>query len=60
MNIVGLVVTLLGFGIAFASLGVTAGVNGRMAMVLVGIVVSLVGSLGLINAHYQKTAVWKR
>jgi hypothetical protein len=60
MNIVGLVVTLLGFGIAVGSLGATTSVGGRMAMVLVGIVVSLVGILGLINSHYQKQAIWKR
>jgi len=60
MNIVGLVVTLLGFGIAVGSLGATTSIGGRMAMVLVGIVVSLVGVLGLINPHYQKHAIWKR
>jgi hypothetical protein len=47
MNFVGLVVTLLGFAIAVGSLGATTSVSGRMAMVLVGIVVSLVGILGV-------------
>ena len=29
-------------------------------MVLVGIVVSLIGIMGVINPAYQKNAVWKK
>ena len=29
-------------------------------MVVVGIVISLVGILGLINPAYQKNAIWKK
>jgi hypothetical protein len=60
MTFVGLAVTLLGFVIAFISLGVTDSTGGRMGMVLVGIVVSLVGIMGVITPAYQKTWIWKR
>ena len=60
MALVGLVVTLVGFGIAVASLGMSSSTGGRLVFVLVGIAVSLVGSLGIINQAYQKNAVWKK
>ena len=60
MALVGLVITLLGFGIAASSVGMTASTGGRLGLVLVGIVISLVGVLGVINQAYQKDAVWKR
>ena len=60
MTFVGLAVTFLGFVIAFISLGVTDSTGGRMGMVLVGIVVSLVGIMGVITPAYQKTWIWKR
>lgn len=59
MTYAGLAVTLLGFLIAFASLAVTPSVGGRMAMVVVGLVVSFAG-IGLINKAFQKDAIWKR
>src|SRR6185436_17351394 len=40
MTFVGLAVTLLGFVIAFGSLGITASTAGRLGIVLAGIVVS--------------------
>jgi hypothetical protein len=60
MTYVGLAVTFLGFVIAFISLGVTDSTGGRMGVVLVGIVVSLVGIMGVITPAYQKTWIWKR
>jgi hypothetical protein len=60
MAYVGLLVTLLGFLIAFASLGATASVGGRMAMVLAGLAVSLFGIIGLVNKAYLKDAIWRR
>ena len=60
MVIVGLAVTLLGFVLAVLSLGMTSSTGGRMGMVLVGIAVSLVGILGVLNGHYQKSALWKK
>ena len=60
MTFVGLAVTLLGFVIAFISLGVTDSTAGRMGMVLVGILVSLGGIMGVITPAYQKTWIWKK
>ena len=52
--------TLLGFVIAVASLGMSSSVGARMAIVLIGLVVSLVGILGLINPAFQKKAAWRK
>ncbi|HVW09862.1 MAG TPA: hypothetical protein VHC90_14835 [Bryobacteraceae bacterium] len=60
MAIAGLAVTFLGFLIALFSLSMTASVTGRMIMVLIGIVVSLVGILGLLNTAYLKNAIWRK
>ena len=60
MTFVGLVVTFLGFVIAFISLGVTDSTTVRMGMVLAGLAVSLFGIMGLITPAYQKTWIWKR
>ena len=60
MAIAGIVVTLVGFLIAAASVGIAGGTGARLLIVLVGIGVSLFGIMGLINPAYQKNAVWKR
>ena len=60
MTFVGLVVTFLGFVIAFVSLGVTDSVGTRMGMVLAGIVVSLIGIMGVLTPAYQKTWIYKK
>jgi hypothetical protein len=60
MTLVGLAVTLLGFVIAFVSLGVTESTGLRMAIVLAGIVVSLIGIMGVITPAYQKTWIYKK
>ena len=60
MAIAGLVVTLLGFVVAVASVGLTTANTVRGIIVLVGIAISLGGIIGLINPAYQKDAPWKR
>lgn len=60
MALVGLVVTLAGFVLAASSVGITASTTGRLGIVVVGIVLSLIGILGVINPAYQKNAVWKK
>jgi len=60
MALVGLIVTFAGFVLAAASVGISSSTTGRLGMVLVGIVLSLIGILGVINPAYQKNAVWKK
>lgn len=56
----GLLVTLLGFVLAVASLGVTSGVSGRLIMVLVGLAMSLTGIMAILNRAFLKNAIWRR
>ena len=42
------------------SLGATSSVGGRMVMVLVGIAVSLVGIMGVLNRAFLSKAIWKK
>lgn len=60
MAIAGLIVTLAGFGISVASLGMSSSVSGRMVIVLIGLAVSLGGIIGLINPAFQKKAAWRK
>ena len=60
MILVGLLLTFLGFVISFLSLAATSSVGGRLAMVLLGLVVSVYGTLGVLNKAYLKNAMWKK
>jgi hypothetical protein len=60
MIIAGVVITLLGFLIRVFSLGATSSISARMIMVLVGIAVSLVGIIGVLNRAYLSKAIWKK
>jgi hypothetical protein len=60
MTFVGLAVTFMGFVIAFSSLGVASSTGGRMGIVLVGILVSLIGIMGVITPAYQKQWIGRR
>jgi hypothetical protein len=59
MTLVGLAVTLLGFVVAFISLGVTESTGTRMGMVLAGIVVSLIGIMGVLTRSYQNKWIYR-
>ena len=60
MALVGLVITFVGFLLAAASVGISSSNSVRLILVLVGIMLSLGGILGVINPAYQKNAAWKR
>jgi hypothetical protein len=60
MALVGLVVTFLGFVTAVASLGMASSNGARLGIVLVGIAISIVGIMGVLNPAYQKDAIWKK
>ena len=56
----GLLITFLGFLISFLSLSFSSTVGGRMTMVLIGLLVSLVGIIGVLNQAYVKNAPWRK
>ena len=60
MALVGLIVTILGFLVAVASLGITSSVGGRMGLVLAGIAISLVGIIGVLNRSFLSRAIWRK
>jgi hypothetical protein len=60
MMIAGIIITFLGFLISVASVGVMSDVMGRLVMVLVGIVVSLVGIVGVLNRAFLSKAIWRK
>jgi hypothetical protein len=60
MTLAGVAVTLLGFLIAVFSLSISQDVNVRLVIVIVGILVSLGGIIGLINPAAMKNAVWRK
>jgi len=60
MILVGILLTLLGFVISLISLGVTSSVGGRLAIVLIGLALSLFGIMGVLNKAYLKNAIWKK
>jgi hypothetical protein len=60
MALAGVVLTFLGFLISVMSLGMASSVGGRMVMVLIGLAVSLIGIIGVINRAFLKNAVWRK
>lgn len=60
MAIAGLVITLLGFLISVFSLTATSSTSGRLVVVLIGLAVSLVGIVGILNPAYMKNAIWRK
>jgi len=60
MALAGVIITFLGFLISVMSLGMTSSVGGRMVMVLIGLAVSLIGIIGVINRAFLKNAIWRK
>ncbi len=59
MILVGILITLSGFVISVLSLGLSS--NGaRLAVVVLGLAVSLFGIMGVLNRAYLKNAIWKK
>jgi len=59
MILIGLLVTLAGFVITVLSLALSSNAA-RLALVLLGLAVSLYGIIGVLNKHYLKNAIWKK
>jgi hypothetical protein len=60
MAVAGIIVTLLGFLISVFSLGATSSAMGRLVVVLIGLAVSLIGIIGILNRAYMKNAIWRK
>ncbi|HUI76749.1 MAG TPA: hypothetical protein VLY24_02505 [Bryobacteraceae bacterium] len=60
MVLAGILVTLLGWIIAVMSVSLTSSVGGRMVTVLIGLAVSLIGIIGVINRAFLKNAIWRK
>ena len=60
MVFLGIIVTVAGWLISVSSLTLAGGNRARLVIVVAGIVVSLIGSLGVLNQAYMKNAIWKR
>ena len=60
MTIAGIVITFLGFLVALFSVGMTTDTTMRLVIVLVGIAVSLVGIIGVLNRACLAKAIWRR
>ena len=60
MVLIGILMALLGFVLSVLSLGITSSVGGRMAIVLIGLAISLTGILGVINRAFLKNAIWRK
>lgn len=60
MIVAGILCTLLGFVLAALSLGMASSVSTRLAIVLLGIAISLGGILGVINRAYVNDAIWRK
>ncbi|HSS95655.1 MAG TPA: hypothetical protein VLK33_01420 [Terriglobales bacterium] len=62
MKLVGLAMAVVGWLIPLFGLGMTANTSTgtRLALCIVGITISLVGILYVLNQAHQKEAVWKR
>lgn len=60
MVIAGLIVTFLGFLLSLFSLTISSDATTRLAIVVVGIAVSLGGIIGMINPAYLAKAIWRK
>jgi hypothetical protein len=60
MIIAGIAIALLGFLISVASVGISSDAMVRLAIVVIGIAVSLGGIIGVLNRAYMSKAIWRK
>jgi len=60
MRIVGILLALVGWLIPILALSMTQSNSMRFVACLLGIAVSLVGILGVLNKAHLDTAIWKK
>ena len=59
MRLVGLLLAVVGWLIPVVGLTLTQSVGARFVLAVVGIGISLIGILGLLNKAHLKNAIWK-
>jgi len=59
MRIVGILLALAGWLIPLVGLTVTQSLTARFVLVVLGIGISLIGILGVLNKAHLKNAIWK-
>jgi len=60
MKLVGLLLALAGWLLPIVALSMTDSAGARFGACLVGIAISLVGILGVLNKAHLETAIWKK
>jgi hypothetical protein len=59
MQIVGILLVLIGWIIPVVGVTITQSLGARFILVVLGITVSLIGILGVLNKAHLKKAIWK-
>jgi hypothetical protein len=59
MKLIGLLLTFLGWLFPLATLSVVQSTTARMIVALIGIAISLVGILVVLNKAHLNKAIWK-
>jgi hypothetical protein len=59
MKIVGIVMALVGWLLPVMSLPLTQSLTARFVLAVLGLIISLVGILGVLNQAHLKHAIWK-
>jgi hypothetical protein len=60
MKLVGILLALAGWLIPIVALSMTQSTGARFGAAIVGIIISLVGILGVLNKAHQADAIWKK
>ena len=60
MRIVGILLALAGWLLPVLALSMTTSTGARFGACIVGIIVSLIGILGILNGVHQADAIWKK
>ena len=60
MKLAGILIVLVGWLLPVIGLSITSSTGARYFLCLVGITITLIGIIGVLNKAHQKDAVWKR
>ena len=60
MRIIGILLALAGWLLPVVALSMTQSAGARLGACVLGIIISLVGILGVLNPFHQADAIWKK